>query len=353
MRYVEVDGVRLSAIGLGTWQFGSREWGYGEQYAAGVAGDLVQRALDLGVNLIDTAEIYALGRSETLVGQAVAGRRASAFLATKVFPVAPISPVVQWRGVQSAKRLGVGHIDLYQVHWPNPLVPLPTTMAGMRALVDVGLVDHVGVSNFNVDWWRRAERSLGSPVLSNQVQYSLACRKPDRPGGVVPYAQQNDRLVIAYSPLAQGLLGGRYDADHPPAGSARAGNPLFLPANLEMAQGLIDALRAVAKTHDATPAQVALAWVIRRPNVVAIPGASSVEQLERNVEAADLVLSEDDDAWLTDESDRFRPIRGMAALPSLLAARRADRGSSSVTRPPVDETAPEEVGAEVADFANG
>jgi aryl-alcohol dehydrogenase-like predicted oxidoreductase len=283
------------------------------------------------------------------VGDALGDRRAEAFLATKVFPVMPISPVVQWRGVQSAKRLRVQRIDLYQVHWPNPIVPLPTTMDGMRTLVDVGLVGQVGVSNFNTAWWRRAERALGSPVLSNQVQYSLACRKPDADGGVVPYAQANNRLIIAYSPLGQGLLGGRYDAKHPPKGSARAGNALFLPDNLELAQGLIDALREVARTYDATPAQVALAWVIRRPNVVAIPGASSVEQLERNAEAADLVLSDDDDAWLTDESDRFRPTRGAAALPGLLAARR----SAGESHPPIDETAPDEVGAEVVDFAAG
>jgi aryl-alcohol dehydrogenase-like predicted oxidoreductase len=329
MRYVEVGGVRLSAIGVGTWQFGSREWGYGEQYASSTAVDITRRALDLGVNLVDTAEIYGTGRSERIVGDALRDRRADAFIATKVFPVFPISPVVQWRGVQSAQRLGVDEIDLYQVHWPNPIVPLPTTMRGMRALLDVGVVRHVGVSNFPTDWWRRAERSLKAPVLSNQVQYSLACRKPDGPNGAVSYAQQNDRLVIAYSPLAQGLLGGRYDVDNRPPGSARASNPLFLPSNLEQAGGLLTALREIAKNHGATPAQVALAWVIRRPNVVAIPGASSVEQLERNCVAADLDLTDDDDAWLTQESDRFDPLTGPAAVPSMLAARRAAKQSQA------------------------
>ena len=147
-------------------------------------------ALDLGVNLFDTAEIYGMGRSERIVGEALArpprARRSSR---RRCFPVLPLSPVVQWRAVQSAQRLGVERIDLYQVHWPNPIVPLPATMRGMRALLDVGLVRHVGVSNFPTEWWRRAERSLGAPVLSNQVQYSLACRKPDRDGGAVPYAQ--------------------------------------------------------------------------------------------------------------------------------------------------------------------
>jgi aryl-alcohol dehydrogenase-like predicted oxidoreductase len=323
MRYVEAGGVRLSAIGVGTWQFGSREWGYGDEYAGSTAASIVRRALDLGVNLIDTAEIYAMGKSERIVGRAIAERRDEAFVATKVFPVVPISPVVQWRGVQSAQRLEVQKIDLYQVHWPNPLIGVPTTMDGMRALQDVGLVQHVGVSNFSADHWRRAENSLGRAVLSNQVQYSLACRKPDRPGGSVPYAQEHDRLVIAYSPLAQGLLGGRYDADNPPAGAARANNPLFLQQNLEAAQDLIDTLREIARRHGATPAQVALAWVIRRPNVVAIPGASSIEQLERNCEAADLQLTDDDDHRLTEASDDFQPLTGPLAVPAMLAARRA------------------------------
>lgn len=323
MRFVEVGGVRLSAIGVGTWQFGSKEWGYGEAYASTTAAEIVREALDREVNLFDTAEIYGMGRSERILGEALRARRDEAFVASKVFPVVPLSPVVQWRGVQSAHRLGVRAMDLYQVHWPNPLVPVPATMRGMRALLDVGLVRNVGVSNFPTEWWRRAERSLGFPVLSNQVQYSLACRKPDRDGGAVPYAQQYDRIVIAYSPLAQGLLGGRYDVDHPPPGSARANNPLFLTENLERAAGLIAALREIALVHGATPAQIALAWVIRRPNVVAIPGASSVEQLRRNCEAADIELTSDEDARLTAESDGFRPVTGVAALPAMVSARRS------------------------------
>ena len=323
MRYVEVNGVEVSAIGVGCWQFGSKEWGYGEEYARRTAKDIVRRALDLGVNLIDTAEIYGMGESERIVGRAIADRREQVFLATKLFPVLPIPPVVEWRAVESAGRLKVTEIDLYQVHWPNPLAPNAPTMRGMRTLQEVGLVRHVGVSNFNLLRWRTAERMLGSPVLSNQVQYSLAVRKPDRE--LVPYAQSNDRMIIAYSPLAQGLLGGRYDIDHPPPAGVRTNNPLFLSDNLEKAAGLLGALREIAAAHDATPAQVALAWVIRRPNVVAIPGASTVEQLEANVAAADLDLSDDEDARLTDESDRFAPTRGVAALPGLLAARQAAR----------------------------
>ncbi|MBA3302430.1 MAG: aldo/keto reductase [Actinomycetota bacterium] len=318
MRYVEVNGTRLSAIGLGTWQFGSREWGYGQDYAGREAAAIVHRALDLGINLLDTAEIYGFGASERILGQALAGRRDEAFVATKVFPVLPLAPIVEQRGRMSAKRLGVDRIDLYQVHWPNPVVPLATTMRGVRSLQRVGLVDHVGVSNFGLGRWQEAERLLGTPVLSNQVQYSLVARGPD--ADLLPYAATADRLVIAYSPLGQGFLSARYDADNAPGG-VRATNPLFLAENLARGRELLEALRAIAKAHGATPAQVALAWVIRRQNVVAIPGASSVAQLESNAEAADLELTDDEDAQLTLASDHFQPKRGLAVTPQLVQAR--------------------------------
>lgn len=318
MRFVEVDGVRVSVIGLGTWQFGSSDWGYGMDYARHQAGAIVQRALDLGVNLIDTAEVYAYGRSERIVGAAIRERRDDVFLATKVFPVLPIAPVVRQRAHASARRLGVDAIDLYQVHWPNPIVPNGPTMDGMRTLLDEGLVRHVGVSNFPLGRWADAERVLGRPVLSNQVQYSLAQRKPERE--LLPYAQRARRLVIAYSPLAQGLLSGRYDGTNPPRGWVRRGNALFLPENIAHAGELLQGLRDVARAHDATAAQVALAWVIRHPNVVAIPGASSVAQLESNVAAADLELSEDDDVRITAAADRFEPRTGPATFPALMRA---------------------------------
>jgi aryl-alcohol dehydrogenase-like predicted oxidoreductase len=317
MRYVEVGGVQVSAIGLGTWQFGSREWGYGDTYTNQTAFDITRRALDLGINLIDTAEIYGFGRSERVVGEAIRERRSDAFVATKVFPIAAVAPVVEQRGRASRNRLGIDAIDLYQVHWPNPVVPLASTMAGMRRLQDAGVVRHVGVSNFSLARWRRAEDAMGSPVLSNQVCFNLAQRGPLR--DLVPYAADRGRLVIAYSPLAQGLLGGRYDLHNRPAGLARDGNALFLPENLRRAQELIDTLREVAHRNDATPAQVALAWVIRRPNVVAIPGASSVEQLEHNAAAADLDLSAADDEALTAAAERFQPRTGVAAVPGLAA----------------------------------
>ena len=318
MRYVEVGGVRISAIGLGCWQFGSMEWGYGKEYLEKDAIDIVHRALDLGVTLVDTAEIYGFGKSERAVGRALEGRD-DAFVATKVFPVLPIAPIVEQRGRRSAGRLGIDTIDLYQIHQPNPLVPISNQMAGMRKLQETGVVRHVGVSNFSLGKWKAAEAAHGSPVISNQVQYSLAVRGPDR-SGLTQYAADNDRVIIAYSPLAQGFLAAKYDATNAPGG-VRAANSLFLPENLERGHELITALREVAKAHDATPAQIALAWVIKRKNVVAIPGASSVSQLEKNAAAADIELTEDEDARLTTASDNFNPINGVKALPKIVRKR--------------------------------
>ena len=319
MRFVEVNGVRLSSIGVGCWQFGSSDWGYGNEYGDRTAIDIVHRALDLGVNLVDTAEIYARGASESIVGRAIAGRRDDVFLATKLTPIWPDAAHTYEHGRLSTMRIGVETIDLYQVHFPNPAVPASQTMKGMRRLQDEGLIRQVGVSNYSAAQWKGAEKALGRPVLSNQVRFNLAQRKPEK--DVLPYAQAADRLVIAYSPLAQGLLGGRYDAQNRPSSPTRLSNPLFLPENLERATPLIDTLRQVAKGHDATPAQIALAWLVRQPNVVAIPGASNVEQLEHNVAAADIELSDDEAASLTEASDRFDPISGVAAVPRVIKSR--------------------------------
>jgi aryl-alcohol dehydrogenase-like predicted oxidoreductase len=320
MRYLDRSTAkRISKIGLGTWQFGSREWGYGDAYAQGEARAITRRALELGVTLFDTAEIYGFGRSERILGQALGEDAASVFVATKILPVLPVAPVVEQRGVASANRLGIRRLDLYQVHQPNPLVRDGTIMRGMRALQRVGLVGDVGVSNYSLDRWRAAEAALGSPVLSNQVRYSLVARSPER--DLIPFAESHDHIVIAYSPLAQGLLSGRYDRNSRPANRVRAASRLFLPENLERAGELISTLRDVADAHAVTPAQVALAWAIHSPAVVAIPGASSVEQLERNVAAADVDLTDDEYRALGAAADRFRPVTGPAALPGLVRAR--------------------------------
>ncbi|HET9896800.1 MAG TPA: aldo/keto reductase [Streptosporangiaceae bacterium] len=320
MRYLSSDTAKkISKIGLGTWQFGSKEWGYGQAYADTEAAAIVRRALELGVTLFDTAEVYGFGRSERILGKALGGDLESIFLATKILPVMPLAPVVEQRGVASAERLGTRKIDLYQVHQPNPAVRDGTIMRGMRALQNVGLVDEVGVSNYSLRRWQAAESALGRRVLSNQVRYSLVCREPERE--LVPYAVAGGRMVMAYSPLAQGFLTGRYHEGHLPTNRVRAANPLFLPENLERAMGLIATLQAIADAHSASPAQIALAWVIHSPAVVAIPGASSVAQLESNVAAADIELSQEEYQTLSVASDRFNPVTGINALSRVARAR--------------------------------
>jgi aryl-alcohol dehydrogenase-like predicted oxidoreductase len=295
MKFVEVGGARLSAIGLGTWQFGSVEWGYGREYAKREAGAIVRRALDLGVNLVDTAEVYGWGRSERIVGDAIRGRRDSVFLATKLFPIGLPFQVAS-RARASARRVGIDRIDLYQLHWPSPFFPPMATMPRMRRLADSGLVSHVGVSNHSLSAWLAAERAFGGPVLSNQVRFSLVHREPEVE--LLPWAQREGRIIIAYSPLGQGLLSGRYQTATPR--NLRRLSSDFSAQSRARVAPLIAALHDIATRHGANAAQVALAWLIRKPNVVAIPGASSVAQVEENVAAADIDLTDDEEARLSE-----------------------------------------------------
>jgi aryl-alcohol dehydrogenase-like predicted oxidoreductase len=304
VRYLTVERVPpVSKVGLGTWQFGAREWGYGERYDRGEARRIVERALELGVTLFDTAEIYALGRSERILGQALAGSRDRAFIATKFFPLLTLAPVVRRRALASARRLGVERLHLYQVHQPNPFAGEASVMRGMRSLQASGVVGEVGVSNYSLARWRKAEAALGSRVLSNQVRYNLVDRRPERE--LIPYALEHDRVVIAYSPLAQGFLSGRYDAARLPANLMRRRSRLFSQQSFACAAVLIRTLREIAAAHSVTPAQIALAWTIRHACVVAIPGASSVAQVEANAAAADLELATDELAALDSSSAAY------------------------------------------------
>ena len=302
MRYFALGGRQVSVIGLGVWQFGSRAWGWNTDFGQPESRAIVQRALDLGVNLFDTAEIYAGGASERLLGGALRDDRDRAFVASKVWPLHALRRQVRSAAERSLRRLSMDHIDLYQVHWPNPVVPISWTMAGMRDLLDAGKVRAVGVSNFSVRRWEGADRALGAPVVANQVAYHLLHRRADR--ALLPFAEANGRVIIAYSPLAQGLLSGRYDESNLPGGVRRA-NTLFTPESLRRSAPVLDVLREVALAHRARPAQIALAWIVQHPVVVAIPGAKSVAQIEENAAAADIALTSDEMAALDEASARF------------------------------------------------
>jgi aryl-alcohol dehydrogenase-like predicted oxidoreductase len=305
MRYVEAGGVRVSAIGLGTWQFGTGDWGYGLDYARTVAPAILRRALELGVTLIDTAEAYGGGASELIVGAALHDAPRDPFVATKFTPLLPIRSVMVDHAERSRRRLRVAAIDLYQLHWPNPFVPVGEQAAGLRRVLDLGIARHVGVSNHSLGRWQAMERSLGSPVLSNQVEFSLARSGPLRDH--VPYAIDHDRIVIAFSPLGQGLLAG----DHRPRmNTARWIRRVLGSAQAQHMGRVREVVREVALARGATMAQVALAWLLGHPNVVAIPGARTVEQLESNVAAADLALAPDELARLSAVADELTDRRG-------------------------------------------
>ncbi len=300
MRYVETAGLRVSRIGLGTWQFGSREWGYGETYARETAPALLRRALELGITMVDTAEGYGPGRSERIVGETLAAitpaERDGVIVATKFLPIAPAEPILAWQAAGSRRRLRTDALDLLYAHWPNPFVSPRRVMQSVRPLVEEGLVRRVGVSNYSLDQWREAERALGAPVVANQVRFSLASPGPAR--DLVPYAADADRVVVAYSPLGQGLLAAVHGG-HRQVGGMRALDRRHRAGMDDRMVPLTTALRRIAADHGATPAQVALAWVIAHPNTVAIPGARTIAQLEENAAAADMDLDDAEAALLT------------------------------------------------------
>lgn len=311
MRYLEVAGRQVSVIGLGAWQFGSKGWGWNSEFGRADAESIVKRALELGITLFDTAEIYASGQSERILGASLAERRSEAYVATKLWPFharhGQVVPSLQ----RSLARLGMERAELYQLHWPNPVVPLSSTMAGMRDAQEAGLVDEIGVSNFGLERWRQADSALQAPVISNQVPYNLLQRTAER--DLIPFAQAEDRLILAYSPLAQGLLSGRYTQENLPGGLRRA-NKLFIPGNIRRAQPVLEALREIAAAHRVTPAQIALAWTVRLGRVASIPGAKSVWQLEQNAEAADINLSMDEIQVLDLVSRTFEPLTRIRSI---------------------------------------
>jgi aryl-alcohol dehydrogenase-like predicted oxidoreductase len=210
------------------------------------------------------------------------------------------SSVARRSATASRRRLRTEAIDLYQLHWPNPLVPVRIQAAALRTILDTGIARQVGVSNHSLGRWRSIEAALGRPVVSNQVSFSLVMPAPTR--DLVPFARDSGRVIVAYSPLGQGLLA-RLDPGHPR--DLRRFSRQFSEGSLRRTAPLRAAVAEIAAAHGATPAQVALAWLIGQGNVIAIPGAHSVAQLEENAAAGDLELTPDELARLTDLAQRL------------------------------------------------
>lgn len=255
------DGGSLPVIGLGTWQMGGR-------YSADSSRDeemtsLIGDALDMGYRHVDTAEMYGAGHAERLVGEVLAGRpRDRIFLTTKVWNTNLRRQSLLRSLDASLLRLQVEYVDLYLIHWPSEEVPLEETFEALNLAVADGKALRVGVSNFDVPLLQQAQRICETPIATNQVRFNLHVRDPER-NGLLRYCQQQGIAVTAYSPLKDDVLS--------------------LPA-----------VQAVARKHDASPAQVALQWLIRKPWVVAIPMSTNRLHLRQNLDAVRLKLDEDD-----------------------------------------------------------
>lgn len=312
------SGIKISAVGLGTWQWGSREWGWGRSYGRKEVLEAFQKALEVGINFIDTAEVYGRGKSEQLIGEAIKGYRDQVVIATKVWPWNLTSGRLIRAADRSAHRLGVDVIDLYQIHWPNPLLPIRNTMKTMKKLVQLGMVRSVGVSNFNLTKTKAAQKALSPLELaSNQVKYNLLDRKIE--ADLLPHTQNSKVTVIAYSPLAHSLLTSRYTPNTKPTSLVQAANPRFSSRNLTRMANLQQLLSSIASEHNRTASQIALNWLISKPNVVAIPGSKRPEHVNDSAGAVDWRLTESEVKRLELAASRIDFDR-LSGIPNLLRA---------------------------------
>jgi myo-inositol catabolism protein IolS len=293
MEYRELgkSGIQVSAVGLGTWQWGSTEWGWGRLYGKQDVLDAFQKAIELGINFIDTAEMYGRGKSEEILGEAIHGHREDVIIATKVSPWNLSYGRLLRAAERSLRRLRVDVIDLYQVHWPNPLVPIQNTMKAMKKLVKEGKIRSVGVSNFNLKRLKATQDALAPLELaSNQMRYNLLDREIERK--LHGYAVRDKITIIAYSPLAQGLLTGKYTSNSTPKSFIQAVNPGFSSRNLTQLVEVNRTLSDIADAHGKTRSQVALNWLTRKENVVAIPGVKNMEHAINDAGATDWLLND-------------------------------------------------------------
>lgn len=263
MNFETVRNVTLPKIGFGTWKIGGESSPNHSRDAHSLAA--LRSALELGYTHFDTAEMYASGHAEELLGQAIRQstiKREALFITSKVLPSNLKYEQVLRAGEGSLRRLGLEYLDLYLIHWPSAEMRLDDTFRALNKLVSDGRVRHLGVSNFDLKFLKQSVALSETPLLTNQVPYSLSDRSYAR-NGVLEYCQQNDTLCVltAYSPVEEG--------------------------NLKVTSGL----ETIAKAHRATPYQIALAWVVAQPRVIAIPMSANPEHQAENLAATDIVLS--------------------------------------------------------------
>ena len=323
MRYRPLgpSGLLVSELCLGTMTFGGSEgmWGQIGQLRQDDADGLVKTAVDAGINFIDTANVYAGGESERILGQSLRNlgiARDEVVIATKV--LGPMGEGINQRGAsryhimeqckQSLERLQLDHIDLYQIHGFDPMTPISETLEALTTLVQHGHVRYIGLSNWAA--WQVmkavgiAEARKLAPILSLQAYYTIAGRDLERE--VVPMLRDTDMGLMVWSPLAGGLLSGKYDRDGKGSDGRRA-NFDFPPVEKDRAHDAIDAMRPMAEKRDASVAQIALAWLLHQDVVTSvIVGAKRKDQLTDNIAATEITL----------EAEELETLDKVSALPA-------------------------------------
>lgn len=293
-------------MGLGAWAWGDRIfWNYGRGYTDDDIAAAFQTSLAGGVNLVDTAEIYGSGRSETLLGQFLKTTNQPVLVATKFmpFPWRMGKHTFQNALQRSLERLGVSKVDLYQIHWPSPPFRVETWAEALAEAVKAGWTRAVGVSNYDKNQMQRTYTVLlkyDIPLASNQVEYHLLNRKVEK-NGLLDRCQEMGVRLIAYSPLAKGLLTGKYTPETPPPGPRGRTSG----GTLKEIRPLIALMTEIGAGHgEKTPGQVALNWVICKGGLP-IPGAKTAHQAGQNVGALGWRLTGDEIKALDDASDKF------------------------------------------------
>ncbi|OKH20290.1 aldo/keto reductase [Hydrococcus rivularis NIES-593] len=284
--------IQITPILMGTWQAGKRMW-VGIEDEESIKA--IRTAYEAGITTIDTAEVYGEGHSEQIVAKALSDVRDRVVYATKVFANHLKYDQVIEACDRSLKNLNTDYIDLYQIHWPSgsfktEIVPIEETMSALNQLKQQGKIRAIGVSNFSRA--QLEEASQYGRIDSLQPPYSLFWRLVET--DAMPYCIENNISILAYSPLAQGLLTGKFAPDHKFAeGDHRSKNKLFQGENYRRAQKALNELRPIADRNNCTLAQLSLAWLIAQPQTNAIAGARTAEQASANAKAAEVELSEE------------------------------------------------------------
>ncbi|MFO8083396.1 MAG: aldo/keto reductase [Desulfobacterales bacterium] len=285
--------VQISRIIMGTWQAGKTMWtGIDDKETT----NAIKAAFDAGVTTFDTAAVYGSGHSEQILGKALHQVRDRVIIATKVFAHFLAYDKVFEACHKSLKDLGTDYIDLYQIHWPagsfgSKKVPVEETMRALNNLKEQGKIRAIGVSNFSRV---QIEAAAGhGRIDSLQPPYSLFWRHAEK--DAIPYCIKNDITILAYSPLAQGILTGKFGPEHQfEKGDHRSKNRLFQKEHYERVQEALKKLRSIAQRNNITLAQLALAWVVSHSGTCAIAGARNAEQSVENAQAGNIILSKED-----------------------------------------------------------